>query len=372
VRLTDPKTNPSINQRSDSSSAAAEDAWKAIQTFYAALPTLSNDIKSKTLNLATQSYGGHWGPVFFNHFRKQNLAETGSPQVKIDIGSLLVIDGLIDFKTQASAYPKFARNNTHGIELNETLLSYMESNLHMRSVGCLDQLGDCADYETSPGMIDDILCNNAVGFCRNGVEAVFGLRSPEQDVYDIRNHTLHPQPQGAWPPWLNIGEVQQSLGVDLNYSGSNSLDVYAYFTFTGDWVRSRPLLDLNELLDSGVRVALMYGDADYICNWLGGQDVSLTANFSGAANFRKAGYVPLVTGGKRYGDTREADNFSFTRLFDAGHDAPWYQPEAALALFNRTIHGLDIATGTEVVSAGFATVGDQESRYSQKNGDGPD
>jgi carboxypeptidase C (cathepsin A) len=126
------------------------------------------------------------------------------------------------------------------------------------------------------------------------------------------------------------------------------------------------LLDLSELLESGTRVALLFGDADYILNWLGGQDLSLAVNFTGSEIFRNAGYVPLVTDGKRYGDTREADNFSFTRLFDAGHDAPFYQPKAALAIFNRTIHGWDISTGTEVVGPGFATVGDKESTYSQK------
>lgn len=353
----------------DSTVAAAEDAWKAVQTFYSSLPELNENIKSKTFHLGTQSYGGHWGPVFFNHFRKQNDLETNSA---IDIGTLLVIQGLVDYKTQAPSYPRFARNNTHGVELNDTLVSYMESVLHMPSFGCSDLLDVCEESELSYGefsLLAAIQCNTAVSLCRNGVELIYALRSPEQDVYDIRNHSLHPQPLGAYPAWLNTGEVQQALGVDLNYSGSNSIEVYGEFYKTGDWVRSRPLKDLNELLESGTRVALLFGDADYILNWQGGQDLSLAVNFTGSEGFRNSGYVPLVADGKRYGDTREADNFSFTRMFDAGHDVPFYQPKAALALFNRTIHGWDIATGTEVVGPGFATVGDKESTFSQKEGD---
>ena len=354
----------------DSTTAAAEDAWKAVQTFYRSLPELNNNIKSKTFNLATQSYGGHWGPVFFNYIRKQNEIE--SDDVTLDIGALLVIDGLVDYKTQAPSYPRFARNNTHGVELNDTLATYMETALHMPSLGCLDLLDDCESAVEDYGefsLLAAIQCNTAVSLCRYAVELIYSLRSPEQDLYDIRNHSLHPQPSGAWPAWLNTGEVQQALGVDLNYSGSNSIDVYGQFHITGDWVRSRPLTDLSELLESGTRVALLFGDADYILNWLGGQDLSLAVNFTGSESFRNSGYVPLVADGKRYGDTRETDTFSFTRLFDAGHDAPFYQPEASLAIFNRSIHGWDIATGAQVVRPGFATVGDKESTYSQKEGD---
>jgi carboxypeptidase C (cathepsin A) len=359
---------------SDSTEAAAVDVWHAISTFYRSLPEFNGNIKSKTFHLATQSYGGHYGPVFFNYIRKQ-VEALAPDEVVLEIGSLLVIDGIIDYSTQVSAYPRFARNNTHGVELNDTLATYMETSLHMPLLGCLDQLGYCVSDEMLSGdtsLLADLDCNTAVSLCRYSVELIYALRSPDQDIYDIRNHSLHPQPLGAYPPWLNTAEIQRALGVDLNYTGPTSIGAYAGFQFTGDWVSSRPLRDLSELLESGTRVALMNGDADYICNWLGGQDVSLTVNFTGSGNFRNAGYVPLLAGGKRYGDTREADNFSFTRLFDAGHDAPFYQPKAALALFNRTIHGWDIATGTEAVHAGFATVGDKESTYSQKNGDGPD
>ena len=39
------------------------------------------------------------------------------------------------------------------------------------------------------------------------------------------------------------------------------------FSLAGDWVYPNFLEDLEMILDNGVRVALYYGDADYICNW---------------------------------------------------------------------------------------------------------
>lgn len=46
------------------------------------------------------------------------------------------------------------------------------------------------------------------------------------------------------------------------------------------------------------------------------------------------------------GQVRQHGNYSFSRVFQAGHEVPSYQPEAAYQIFNRAIFGLDIATGT--------------------------
>ena len=39
------------------------------------------------------------------------------------------------------------------------------------------------------------------------------------------------------------------------------------YLIAGDFVYPNFLEDLEMVLDNGVRVALYYGDADYICNW---------------------------------------------------------------------------------------------------------
>lgn len=362
------------NETLDSTEVAAVDAWKAIQQFYASLPNINPDVKSKSFHLAAESYGGHWGPVFFNYFRKQNdlIAEDeSSQQIHLDLGTLTIVNGIIDYKTQAPSYPQFARDNTHGIEVNDTVADYMEFSLRMSGNGCLDQIDLCeaTGSALNASLIDDFICNSASSICRNTVELVYVQYSEFNSPYDIRDPNVYPQPPSTFPTYLNTGEVQQALGVDTNYTAPSNTEVLVPFWFTGDFVRSYILEDLVELLDSGVRVALVYGDADYVCNWYGGEAVSLAANFSWADKFRNAGYAPLMANGKHYGDTREYGNFSFTRVFDAGHLVPYYQPEAALAMFNRTINGLDIATGEETIHGDYSTQGKLKSTYSQKNGD---
>lgn len=121
--------------------------------------------------------------------------------------------------------------------------------------------------------------------------------------------------------------MQDAIGVSVNYTESND-DIGLLFQSTGDFIYPNFLADLEAILDAGVRVSLYYGDADYICNWFGGQAVSLGLNYTHAAQFRKAGYAPLMYGGTQYGEVREYGNFSFTRVYESGHEVPYYQRES--------------------------------------------
>lgn len=62
-----------------------------------------------------------------------------------------------------------------------------------------------------------------------------------------------------------------------------------------------------------------------------------------------------------YGLTRQHGNLSFTRVFQAGHMVPSYQPEAALRIFERALLNRDIATGAVDLTrtGGWAGAGGQ-------------
>lgn len=157
-----------------------------------------------------------------------------------------------------------------------------------------------------------------------------------------------------------------SLGVNINYTQSNQ-EVYYAFQQTGDFVFPNFLEDLEHILSLPVRVALIYGDADYICNWFGGEAISQHVKYKHASQFRSAGYVPMTVDGKEFGESREFGNFSFTRVYEAGHEVPFYQPLAALQIFNRTVFGWDVATGRERVRPGFGTDGTAKATHTESS-----
>jgi hypothetical protein len=117
------------------------------------------------------------------------------------------------------------------------------------------------------------------------------------------------------------------------------------------------------LLDSGVKVHMLYGDRDFFCNWVGGEKVSLAVPYSRSHDFARAGYSPFVTHLGIGGMTRQLGNFSFTRVFQAGHEVPAYQPVVAYEIFMRAMRNRDIATGKLPVTDNLSTVGPRDTWF---------
>lgn len=158
--------------------------------------------------------------------------------------------------------------------------------------------------------------------------------------------------------YLTQAPVLGALGVPVNFSAT-SFAVSERFSESRDMVHGGFLDAIGYLLDAGVKVHMMYGDRDMACNWVGGEKASLAVPYKRAADFAGAGYAPLTTadGAVVAGMTRQHGNFSFTRVFQAGHEVPAYQPEAAHAIFRRAMFNRDVPTGRVAVTNDFATAG---------------
>jgi len=110
---------------------------------------------------------------------------------------------------------------------------------------------------------------------------------------------------------------------------------------------------------------MYYGDADYNCNWLGGQVV---ADEIAAPGYDTAGFVNMSTSDDIvHGQVRQSGLFSFVRIYESGHEVPFYQPLAALEMFERALKQVDMATGENKVDAGYKTVGTPKSTYREGN-----
>lgn len=105
--------------------------------------------------------------------------------------------------------------------------------------------------------------------------------------------------------------------------------------------------------------------SSFQCNWFGGQAISLALNYTHSKEFAAAGYEPFTVDGTEYGEVRQYGNFSFLRIYEAGHEVPYYQPQAALQLFNRTLNHWNIADGTEMVTANLTTEGSPDATHTE-------
>ena len=71
----------------DTTDLAAMAAWEVFQGFLGALPQLDPGLNvKKEFNLWTESYGGHYGPSFYNYFYNQNQLIAEVDAYNDDIG----------------------------------------------------------------------------------------------------------------------------------------------------------------------------------------------------------------------------------------------------------------------------------------------
>ncbi|KAF8864587.1 hypothetical protein BDZ45DRAFT_684976 [Acephala macrosclerotiorum] len=133
---------------------------------------------------------------------------------------------------------------------------------------------------------------------------------------------------------------------------------------TGDIVRGGFLETLGSLLDRGVQVTLVYGDRDYVCNWISGERTSLAINSTSSAESRQAGYAHISTNTTYNGGVvRQHGNLFFSRVFDATHQVSSNQSETTYRIFTRAMLHKDIATsGISITESDhYSTIGPSSS-----------
>lgn len=122
------------------------------------------------------------------------------------------------------------------------------------------------------------------------------------------------------PGFLNQEWVQQALGVPVNWT-SGSMVASVAFGLTGDTGRVPGVQAMEDLLASGVTLAVVNGDRDPDVPWTSTEQISLDVNWNGAEHFRNAGYESVqVNESYNGGFVRQHGNLSFTRVFQSGHD----------------------------------------------------
>jgi carboxypeptidase C (cathepsin A) len=366
---------------------AAHAVWHFLQTFLASFPAYNPGLRPNStivsptgVNLFAESYGGEYGPVFADLFEQQNdLRRAGSlsrnNSLEIRLVSLGIVNGAVDMKVQAPFLATFAYNNTYGIQAIDLKTMNNELSAMQSPGGCLDLLDQCrllmaTQDPNGEGDVSTVntRCSSAQQSCQN---LATGYVISGRSAYDIRQKDPSPFPSLAYVEYLNTAQVQQAIGTPINYTESSNI-VNGAFAATGDMLRDNQLPALSRLLQRGIRVALLYGDADYVCNWQGGEAVSLALASmlpTYTAQFPSAGYAEIVVNSSYIGGAvRQFGNLSFARIYDSGHLVPAYQPETAFTVFTRIIQGTALSTGESADLSSYSTSGPQFSAKSNKAG----
>lgn len=351
-----------FNSESNSTSAnttmqASRAMWHFLQTWMSDFPKYKSDINKEkdTLSIWGESYGGHYGPITADYISKQNAriqsGQIAKPAKQLHLDTLGLVNACIDGSIQIPFYPEMAYNNTYNYKAyNESIYELSTSKIP----ACMDLIKTCqslADERDPEGFGNNtevnFACHKAYKWCFDNVANTYPDK--QRNIFDIASPSITSFPPKWAAGYLNRAESQQALGVPLNFTGL-SWAAYQAFPQAGDFMLGHGLEAMGRLLNAGTKIALVYGDRDYQCNWLGGEAISLnipSANLTSDV-FANAGYAKIETNGSYTGGwTRQVGALSFSRVFNAGHAVPYYQPETAYRIFNRVMFNKDVATGNQ-------------------------
>ncbi|KAG8871518.1 hypothetical protein FRB98_000717 [Tulasnella sp. 332] len=313
-------------ENADSSQSAASKIWVMLQTFFETYP----QYEGRELIFATESYGGHYGPEFITYFDAQNKQiRLGNLKGEvITVSALMLNNGWIDPAAHYASYPRFAANPPGYSPIVSPSVTTAATSDLQKSGGCLDQLAACNAVGGS-----DSVCSNAYHFCTDNI---YNTCIGNRDVYDIRSTTPDPLPPSGYINYLQQPNIQAAIGAEVTYVECNT-PVFYQFVAEGDFTRTL-LPQLGALANSKLKILLWFGDADYICNWVGGLALTREMEWYGKPRFNTAHFKDVrISGAGHVGEVINVDNFSFLRVFQAGHEVPFYQPVASLEFLKQVI-----------------------------------
>lgn len=301
----------------------AEDMWAFLQNFIGAFPQYF----ANGFYVIGESYGGHYVPNVMNYIWKQNKAGAGT---RIDLRGFAIGNGLTDPLIQFAYYGLMAYNSStalsspyEGIPISQKVFNGMESQVSK----CQSEIEKCNESDNAND------CDNAYSFCMESqTEPVTatGVNPYNLDIkcevpglcYDFSAET----------EWLNNATVQAQIGVDMKWQ---SCDTLVNIRLESDWMKDYEQL-ITAPIEDGVRGLIYAGDLDFICNWLGNEAWALALPWTGQSKFNSTQPVEWMgPDGKAAGTIRQAagiTNFTFVRVYKAGHMVPMDQPPAALQL----------------------------------------
>ncbi|KAJ2642569.1 hypothetical protein IW137_002683, partial [Coemansia sp. RSA 1287] len=193
----------------------------------------------------------------------------------------------------------------------------------------------CPRMQPEPWRLTEA-CSYANSYCNGALNWTTMI-----SAYDVRpNARMVPD---DYVEYLRSKPFTDAVGVDpgIEYDECSDI-VYDRFVSTSDAMSRASVSALEYLLDAQLPVLLYSGDADFICTWYGTMRVANALDWHGKGEWAQAPTTdwtwPAQSGEKvAAGQFVSAQNFTFLRVYEAGHEVSFYQPQAALYMLAQFI-----------------------------------
>ncbi|CDW77106.1 serine carboxypeptidase family protein [Stylonychia lemnae] len=277
------------------------------------------DFNNRPIYLAGESYAGHYIPLF-----TKRLYEEQNPY--INLAGIAIGNGWVDPFYQYPAYNTFALENKL-VNKPKSLLIEFGMNL------C--QFMMLMEFPLVSALMCDasqmIILGNPI--------------YPNFNIYDIREECNFPS--------MCYGED----GLEFYVQGKKFRSMVNN-TKHGQWVGCNSAVHfaltlnnqnnygvyLKNSLNAGLPVLIYSGDKDFICNWRGGEAWTQALTWDHQDDFNSKHLsdwgqnLKLESNNKTQGgQVKSYENFTFFRIYDAGHMVPTDQPEVAFNMMKEFI-----------------------------------
>ncbi|KAG8733326.1 hypothetical protein FRC10_000296 [Ceratobasidium sp. 414] len=287
--------------------STTEDAAKNVQAFVAIFFETFSKLR-----------GGRYLPVFASEIVDQNKRAEAGGFAPINLKSVLIGNGMTDFKSMFEAYYEIQCKNLSVVPFQDistcvAMKQALPRCLNMCTKECIDRT-------------DAIGCAMAAEFCHTILSTPY--RDMNRNPYDmtkpctteeLSTYLCYPLTKHI-NNFLDLPETRKALGVHPsigNYTGC-SRDVGIRFSQSLDHFHSNQYY-VAGLLERGIKVLIYVGTYDYICNWVGNQKWTQSLDWTGSAAYTAEKDREWTVDGKVAGITRSAHGLTFATVNAAGH-----------------------------------------------------
>ncbi|KAG1889392.1 Alpha/Beta hydrolase protein [Suillus subluteus] len=253
---------------------------------------------------AAESYGGHYGPSFVTYFEEQNALIASGATDFVPVFDI----AWLNFAAYAPGYGQ--------LQLDEVLKNM--SDALCGSNGCMALEKAC--YAAGNSTSSNKICQDAEDYC---IDNLYYPAVEGYDQNDLRQNSSALFPPEYYVDYLREKHVMKKIGAEVKYEEcANAL--MEQFAKTGDDARTW-LPQLSTLANSGMRILIWVHASVLAMEWYVNETLHNTP------------FINMTINGTPVAAVQNVDNFSFARVYAAGHLVPAFQPQATLEIFSQVI-----------------------------------